>query len=71
VSRAIREVSEYLGNTPAVAKASYVNPRVVDLFHAGETIAPALPAIPDPTTDITVRHEAELAVLDLLSGDPG
>jgi DNA topoisomerase IB len=71
VSRAIREVSEYLGNTPAVAKASYVNPRVVDLYHAGETIAPALSTTRDSTSDFTVRHKAEQAVLDLLSGDPG
>jgi DNA topoisomerase IB len=71
VSRAMREVSEYLGNTPAVAKASYVNPRVVDLYHAGETIAAACAAIPEVTGDFAVRHEAEQAVLRLLSGDPG
>jgi DNA topoisomerase-1 len=75
VSRAFREVSEYLGNTPAVAKASYVNPRVVDLYHAGETIATALSAVSDATSDstseFTVRHEAEQAVLQLLSGGPG
>ena len=35
VSQAMREVSEYLGNTPAVARKSYVDPRVVDLFHDG------------------------------------
>ena len=38
VSSAMREVSEYLGNTPAVARASYVDPRVVDLFHDGVTV---------------------------------
>ena len=42
VSRAMKEVSTYLGNTPTVAKASYVDPRVVDLFHDGRTIEPAL-----------------------------
>ncbi|HEV7896506.1 MAG TPA: DNA topoisomerase IB [Planosporangium sp.] len=71
VSRAFQAVSEYLGNTPAVAKASYVNPRLVDLYHAGETIAPALSATPDPAGEFAVRHEAEQAVLALLSGDPG
>jgi DNA topoisomerase IB len=71
VSRAIREVSEYLGNTPAVAKASYVNPRVVDLYHDGETIAAVLSAIPDSVGGFAVRHEAEQAVLEMLSGDPG
>jgi DNA topoisomerase I len=32
------EVSTYLGNTPAIAKASYVDPRVVDLYEDGTTI---------------------------------
>ncbi len=38
VGGAMREVSEYLGNTPAVARASYVDPRVVDLFLEGVTV---------------------------------
>jgi DNA topoisomerase IB len=32
------EVADMLGNTPAVARASYVDPRVVDLFEDGTTI---------------------------------
>ena len=36
--------SEQLGNTPAVCKASYVDPRVVDRFEHGETVADALRA---------------------------
>jgi DNA topoisomerase IB len=35
VARVLREVAEELGNTPAVAKASYVDPRVIDLYHDG------------------------------------
>ena len=35
----MREVSEELGNTPAVARASYVDPRVVDGYESGQTIA--------------------------------
>jgi DNA topoisomerase IB len=38
VNRAVREVAHYLGNTPAVCRASYVNPRVVELFHEGVTV---------------------------------
>lgn len=34
----MREVSEYLGTTPAVARASYVDPRPVELFHAGRAV---------------------------------
>jgi DNA topoisomerase-1 len=43
VARAAREVSGYIGNTPAVCRASYINPRVVELFEEGVTVAPALP----------------------------
>ncbi|MEJ3744760.1 DNA topoisomerase IB [Actinomycetes bacterium KLBMP 9797] len=38
VARVMREVAELLGNTPAVAKASYVDPRVVDLYHDGVVV---------------------------------
>jgi DNA topoisomerase IB len=39
VARGYREVAHYLGNTPAVARAAYVDPRVVDLYYDGVTIA--------------------------------
>jgi DNA topoisomerase-1 len=38
----MRAVSEELGNTPAVARSSYVDPRVVTGFENGVTIAPTL-----------------------------
>ena len=38
VSAAMKEVAGYLGNTPAVARASYVDPRVIDLYDDGVTI---------------------------------
>jgi DNA topoisomerase I len=38
VSGVMREVAGYLGNTAAVAKASYVDPRVVDLYLAGTVV---------------------------------
>ncbi|WP_309126239.1 DNA topoisomerase IB [Kocuria sp.] len=38
VSAAMREVAEHLGNTPAIARSSYVDPRVIDRFMDGETI---------------------------------
>lgn len=38
VRQAMVEVSTYLGNTPAIAKSSYVDPRVVDLYEDGTTI---------------------------------
>ncbi len=42
VRRVVREVADFLGNTPAVARASYVDPRVVDLYHDGVTVSAAL-----------------------------
>lgn len=39
VSAAMREVSEHLGNTATVARSSYVDPRVVDLFDDGVTVS--------------------------------
>jgi DNA topoisomerase-1 len=38
----MRAVSEQLGNTPAVARRSYVDPRVVSAYEQGLTIASAL-----------------------------
>lgn len=60
------EVSEALGNTPAVCKSSYVDPRVVDLFHDCTTIA--LPA--RKRSDDAMRSALEKEVLDLLRTDP-
>jgi DNA topoisomerase-1 len=42
VAAAMREVAEYLGNTPALARSAYVDPRVVDAYEEGRTIAPAV-----------------------------
>jgi DNA topoisomerase I len=38
VSGAMKEVAEFLGNTPAQARASYVDPRVIDAYEEGQTI---------------------------------
>ena len=35
ITRAIKEVAHYLGNTPAVCRASYIDPRVFDAYHGG------------------------------------
>ena len=73
VTRAMKEVAHYLGNTPAVCRSSYVDPRVVDRYRAGATIAPALEqaltdAPPDPAEAGTLLTQGpiEEAVLDLL-----
>jgi DNA topoisomerase-1 len=38
INRAVREVSAALGNTPAVARASYIDPRVIDSYEQGTVI---------------------------------
>lgn len=40
VAQVVKDVSEELGNTPAVCRASYIDPRVVDLWAQGTTIRP-------------------------------
>lgn len=54
VRAAVAEAAELLGNTPAVARSSYVHPRVIDLFEAGETL-PRVPASQDAADRAVVR----------------
>jgi DNA topoisomerase-1 len=64
VSAAMREVSEHLGNTAAVARSSYVDPRVVDLFEQGVTVrADSRKVAPGGT----ISRRLERGVLDLLA----
>ena len=37
----MRDGAELLGNTPAVARRSYIDPRVLDLCQSGSMVAPA------------------------------
>ena len=67
VNAAYKQVSEQLGNTPAVCKASYVDPRVVDRFENGETVADALGRAEDAEADRDVQRVLEQAVCQLLS----
>jgi len=66
VSGAMKAVSSYLGNTPTVARASYVDPRVIDLFHDGVTIDPELASLDQNLADGTTHGKVERAVLNLL-----
>jgi DNA topoisomerase IB len=60
-------VSEQLGNTPAVCKASYVDPRVVDRFENGETIHEAVNEAAAADGDRDTQRTLEQAVCRLLS----
>ena len=67
VNAAYKQVSEQLGNTPAVCKASYVDPRVVDRYEHGETVAAALGEAEDAEAARDVQRVLEQAVCQLLS----
>jgi len=65
---AVKEVARYLGNTPAVCRASYIAPRVFDRFDGGLTIGGALPELADDTGPWPdVQRAVEEAVLDLIA----
>jgi DNA topoisomerase I len=68
-TRAVKEVARYLGNTPAVCRASYIDPRVFDRFDSGLTIGGVLPVLADDTgVWPEVQGTVEEAVLDLIEG---
>jgi DNA topoisomerase IB len=62
INAAAEVVAGALGNTPAVCKASYIDPRVFDLYRSGETIPPAV------ARRISATRARERAVLALLEG---
>jgi len=66
VRKAIVGASELLGNTPTVCRSSYVDPRVIDLYEADVTIAPALEKL--PRDEDAARDHVDRAVVELLSG---
>jgi DNA topoisomerase IB len=68
ISRMYQEVSHHLGNTPAVCRASYVHPGVVDLFNSGVTIVDELAGIGADAElgGLSVHGAVEAAVLDML-----
>lgn len=69
ISRAVKEVAHYLGNTPAVARKSYIDPRVIDRFNSGVTIRDALMDLGDQDMEGSPAFQGavERAVLDMLS----
>jgi DNA topoisomerase IB len=72
IVRVVQEVAEYLGNTPAVARASYIDPRVIDRYEAGHTIAATLGALGQDSHfgDLATTGRAEAAVVKLLARNP-
>ena len=68
-SQAVKQVAEYLSNTPAVCRGSYIDPRVFDRFDSGETIQGSLERIERSAEpgEFPDRERIEAAVVRLLS----
>jgi DNA topoisomerase IB len=66
ISRAVDQVSEALGNTPAVCRASYIDPRVLDRFRDGTTIRPTNSGNGRLTAKQRLKIERE--VIELVAG---
>ena len=80
VAASVREVARWLGDTPAVARASYIDPRLIARYEADGRL-PAIPALPTVlppaqagavTPVLPAPAETETAIAALLagSGDP-
>ena len=70
IKQAVGTVAEVLGNTPAVARSAYIDPRIFDRYLSGWTIGPALADAADlDASGDRRRRRLELAVVDLLAGD--
>lgn len=69
VNEMLAEVSEHLGNTPTVARSSYVDPRVITQYENGRTISRAISRV--GSSDLSrpvVREKLERSVARLIAG---
>jgi DNA topoisomerase I len=70
INETTKEVAELLGNTPAVARRSYIDPRVFDRYQGGHTVAKMLRGVGElEVADDRTRNRVEKAVLELLADD--
>ena len=65
--RAVKTVAAALGNTPAVCRRSYIDPRVFDRYDGGLTVGGVFKRLPENPADWPeVQRPIEKAVLDLI-----
>src|SRR6185369_12846644 len=67
IAASVREVANWLGDTPAVARGSYIDPRLIARYEADGH----LPAVPQAPVALPVTGEAETAVAALLADRDG
>jgi DNA topoisomerase I len=65
IAGAVAEVAEALGNTPAVCRRSYIDPRVFDRYRDGETLSPV--GLANGELEGRARARVEKRVLRLIS----
>jgi DNA topoisomerase IB len=68
INEAVKGVAFFLGNTPAVCRQSYIDPRVIDRFGDGATISGTLRGIhlPSEVYDPKVQRRIERGVIRLI-----
>ncbi|MGH3210538.1 MAG: DNA topoisomerase IB [Trebonia sp.] len=66
IAAGVREVANWLGDTPSVTRSSYIDPRLISCYESqGE-----LPAVPSLPASLPAAAEAETAVAALLAACP-
>jgi DNA topoisomerase IB len=72
VTRVVKEVADQLGNTPAVCRSSYIDPRIIDLYDSGITIRDDLEQLGEDASygEPAFQGAIEAAVLKLLRDTP-
>lgn len=66
IQKAVVHVSEKLGNTPAVAKSSYIDPRIIDEYMEGKTLSYFKSEVNKLLNSIRSLSKEEIGVLYLL-----
>ncbi len=65
ITAGLRGVAEWLGDTPAVARKSYIDPRLISRYEADGRL-PTIPVLP---AVLPAAAEAEIALAALLAGE--
>ncbi|MEK7184186.1 MAG: DNA topoisomerase IB [Patescibacteria group bacterium] len=71
IRTAIERASEALGNTPEIAKKSYIDPRILQLYRNGESLTPTMDRLKRKSKrssedDLSVEEQALILVLKKL-----
>ena len=69
IRHAVQEAAYYLGNTPTVCRASYLDPRLFDHYRSGSTVADALQEAVLEESELP-GETVERALIDLLEEAP-